>query len=393
VEIVQIWPEVASTRDDTLTVQHRDQLERGFRRLSPEQRAVLVLHHYVGLTLSEVAERLEIPEGTAKSKAALRGVGDAGGPRGRFPCGRGPRGAIGVTTQRDPYADQLVSAFLDEGPARMSDRLFDAIVDDVYRTRQRGPVAPWRYIFMNRPALATAVIVVAIAVAGAAAVLYRPNEARIGTEPSPPPATPMPAVGTTLPPPGSLLLADTFSEPFSYTMPAFPVEGTAPITGEAFDPSPGGQPPAIDRAYRVFSNVWGSVTFHDDESLPADMCRPSGSSIDDVPATPDDVGRWLQSAVGLLTSAPVTMTVDGRPAMVWDTQTGGHCDDVASRLPPWFGADERHRIYAVPTGSDTILVITWGVDWGNGSEEHLDGVNAATDELVRSMKFDSNGGA
>ena len=87
------------------------------------------------------------------------------------------------------------------------------------------------------------------------------------------------------------------------------------------------------------------------------------------------------------------MTVDGRPAMVWDTQTGGHCDDVASRLPPWFGADERHRIYAVPTGSDTILVITWGVDWGNGSEEHLDGVNAATDELVRSMRFESNGGA
>jgi RNA polymerase sigma-70 factor (ECF subfamily) len=60
--------EVAFTRDDTLTVQHRDQLERGFRKLSPEQRAVLVLHHYVGLTLSEVAERLEIPEGTAKSR-------------------------------------------------------------------------------------------------------------------------------------------------------------------------------------------------------------------------------------------------------------------------------------------------------------------------------------
>lgn len=68
VGVVDIWPEVAFTRDDTLTVQHRDQLERGFRKLSPEQRAVLVLHHYVGLTLSEVAERLEIPEGTAKSR-------------------------------------------------------------------------------------------------------------------------------------------------------------------------------------------------------------------------------------------------------------------------------------------------------------------------------------
>jgi RNA polymerase sigma-70 factor, ECF subfamily len=67
-EIIDIWPEVAFTRDDTLTVQDRDQLERGFRRLSPEQRAILVLHHYVGMTISEVAERLAIPEGTAKSR-------------------------------------------------------------------------------------------------------------------------------------------------------------------------------------------------------------------------------------------------------------------------------------------------------------------------------------
>ena len=64
-------------RDDTLTVQHRDQLERAFRRLTLEQRAVLVFHHYVGLTLPDLAERLGIPLGTAKSRlhhatAALR---------------------------------------------------------------------------------------------------------------------------------------------------------------------------------------------------------------------------------------------------------------------------------------------------------------------------------
>lgn len=68
VEILDLWPDTAVTRDDTLTIQHRDQLDRGFRRLSPEQRAVLVLHHYAGLTLSEVADRLGIPEGTAKSR-------------------------------------------------------------------------------------------------------------------------------------------------------------------------------------------------------------------------------------------------------------------------------------------------------------------------------------
>ena len=54
--------------DDTLTVDDRDQLERALRRLTIEQRAVLVFHHYLGLSISEVAERIGIPVGTAKSR-------------------------------------------------------------------------------------------------------------------------------------------------------------------------------------------------------------------------------------------------------------------------------------------------------------------------------------
>ena len=42
--------------------------ERAFRRLTLEQRAVLVFHHYLGLTLTEVAEHIGIPVGTAKSR-------------------------------------------------------------------------------------------------------------------------------------------------------------------------------------------------------------------------------------------------------------------------------------------------------------------------------------
>ena len=68
--------------DETLTVHHRDQLDRAFRRLTLEQRAVLVFHHYLGLPLSEVADRLDIPLGTAKSRlhfalSALRASIDA----------------------------------------------------------------------------------------------------------------------------------------------------------------------------------------------------------------------------------------------------------------------------------------------------------------------------
>ena len=54
--------------DDLLSVADRDLLERGFRRLPPDQRAILVLHHYLGYAPSEIAETLGIPAGTARSR-------------------------------------------------------------------------------------------------------------------------------------------------------------------------------------------------------------------------------------------------------------------------------------------------------------------------------------
>jgi RNA polymerase sigma-70 factor (ECF subfamily) len=54
--------------DTTLSVVVRDELERAFRRLSPEQRAVLVLHHYLGLTGAEIGEALGISHGTVRSR-------------------------------------------------------------------------------------------------------------------------------------------------------------------------------------------------------------------------------------------------------------------------------------------------------------------------------------
>lgn len=48
----------------------RDQLERAFRRLSLDQRTVLVLHHYVGLPVADIATTLEVPKGTVKSRMA-----------------------------------------------------------------------------------------------------------------------------------------------------------------------------------------------------------------------------------------------------------------------------------------------------------------------------------
>ena len=54
--------------DDDSTIVDRDQLERGFLRLEPEMRALIVLHHYLDLPLPDRRETLGIPLGTAKSR-------------------------------------------------------------------------------------------------------------------------------------------------------------------------------------------------------------------------------------------------------------------------------------------------------------------------------------
>ena len=78
--VVSDVPPIVSSPE--LSVVDRDQLERGFARLGPAQRALLVLHHFLGLPLPEVADALDIPLGTAKSRlhratAAMRAALDA----------------------------------------------------------------------------------------------------------------------------------------------------------------------------------------------------------------------------------------------------------------------------------------------------------------------------
>lgn len=62
--------------DHASGVADRDQLERGFRRLSIDHRAVLVLKHFAGLSNAEIAEALEIREGTVRSRLhhAIQGL-------------------------------------------------------------------------------------------------------------------------------------------------------------------------------------------------------------------------------------------------------------------------------------------------------------------------------
>jgi RNA polymerase sigma-70 factor, ECF subfamily len=60
--------EVRSSRDDIGVLVDRDELDRAMAELTPEHRAVVVLHYYLGMPLPEAAASLGISLGAAKSR-------------------------------------------------------------------------------------------------------------------------------------------------------------------------------------------------------------------------------------------------------------------------------------------------------------------------------------
>ena len=64
----QLPMEGPAAPDPIVSVDDRDALERAFQRLSPEHRAVFVMHHHTGLPLAAIAEVVGVPIGTVKSR-------------------------------------------------------------------------------------------------------------------------------------------------------------------------------------------------------------------------------------------------------------------------------------------------------------------------------------
>ena len=121
--------------DGTGSVADRDQLERGFRRLSIDHRAVVVLHHYLDMPLDQIAETLGVPEGTARSRLhyAMRGL------RAALDADARPttREARQMSAERDD--NRIVRSWMDEGVTALPDHVLDAVLDQVPRPPSVGP--------------------------------------------------------------------------------------------------------------------------------------------------------------------------------------------------------------------------------------------------------------
>ena len=87
-----------------------------------------------------------------------------------------------MTKPRDPEA--LLSAYLAVGMEVLPDRVVDAVLHEVHRTRQQAAFGPWRTRSMFRSAFSGAAVVAVLVVAGAFVVIQRGQPAVAGPSPT-----------------------------------------------------------------------------------------------------------------------------------------------------------------------------------------------------------------
>ena len=88
-----------------------------------------------------------------------------------------------TTPRRDPEA--LLSAYLAVGMEVLPDRVVDAVLDEVRRTRQRSVIGPWRTRPMSRTTFAAAAVVALLALGAALLVVGGGPSPTPSEEPSP----------------------------------------------------------------------------------------------------------------------------------------------------------------------------------------------------------------
>jgi RNA polymerase sigma-70 factor (ECF subfamily) len=115
IRAIEMAPAIGASIDPVLD---RDQLERAFGRLSPEHRAVLVLHYFDGLSVAEVAETLGLAGRNRRVSSPLRHPEPAGRDRrGRPPRHRACRHDREVGMSQDELFERRFSNWLEDGPA------------------------------------------------------------------------------------------------------------------------------------------------------------------------------------------------------------------------------------------------------------------------------------
>ena len=164
-------------RDDMATVLERDLLERALPAGVAGAERDLRPASLRGVDPSGGRRRTRRAARDGQVPPALRHTGPPGGARRR--CPDGPiDGASRMTTDRD--FDRIAMAWLADGPEELSDRVLDAVVDEIHVTRQRHALRlPWRFPSMTTPARVAAAAVIGVLAVGGALFVLQPSRCSV----------------------------------------------------------------------------------------------------------------------------------------------------------------------------------------------------------------------
>ncbi len=165
--------------DPASSVVDRDALEHAFGALTPDQRAVVVIHHYLGYPLTEIAATAGHPRRDCAVPSPLRGPSVAGRARFERSGHRDATGAIRMTGNANPSFDSRIADWLEAGPDDAPAAVLDTVLAATPSIPQRRGLARWRSPRMTiATRLATAMIVAVVALGGIFSILgprLRPN--------------------------------------------------------------------------------------------------------------------------------------------------------------------------------------------------------------------------
>lgn len=266
--------------------------------------------------------------------------------------------------------DRRIRAFLDEGPTRLSDRVYDAVAVTTHRTRQRATLGPWRFPRMSALSkLATMTLVaVILGIFGLAVLPQAGDEDAPGAAPGPSPQ-PSPTISTADYAWPRFLEAGTYETDFAFDLPVL-VTFTVPDGWQGRDVN-------LTKDDRI------SLMTMAVDNLFSDPCS---GVLQDPPigVAPDDLVEALVAMPGLTSTTPQPSSLGGRQGtyLEWELSPDADCspfDARIFRLGPLVcdagcGSVGGQDV-GVEFATDGVQHRTWVLDAGDGVRLVIDAIS------------------
>ena len=368
------------------SVVDRDQLERGFRRLSLDHRTVVVLHHYLDLPLDQVAEVDRHPGRDGRISTSPCDARAARGARRR--CADGTGGRAMSATDRDVTG--IVRSWLHEDEHENADRVLDLVLDQLDTTPQRRARWPARRFPPMNTALRiglAAAAVLALALLGMQIPRWKQYRRPGGNRH----ADPHTHAGGVLRTqwcrsrPGHVILDGEFPLAIEFDVPAeWAAEAGAEVADEV----------SLSRVRGDLTPVW--VEFSIVDNVFPDPCHPVGMEPPLGP-TVDDLVNALTSMAGSEAGVVSDVEVDGYAGKRFDLSTtvvpaDAGCDDEVW-LSLWSGTGATTVQVPGPTNMrftvvdvDGTRVAMWTQYWDATTPAEVAEV-AEANAIVDSVRF------